>query len=175
MQEPAQELPRHIIVMGVSGTGKTTVGSALATKLSSTFIEGDKLHPASNIEKMSAGHPLDDDDRKPWLAAVAQEIGRVAARGETSVTACSALTRLYRNWLREGHTELFFVHLQADYDTLLDRMSKRRHFMPPSLLQSQFDTLENLQSDENGAGVPDVNGVEKVVASALDAVGFTRT
>ncbi|MBY6537051.1 gluconokinase [Rhodococcus sp. BP-349] len=160
--------------MGVSGTGKTTVGSALATTLGSTFIEGDTFHPKANIDKMSAGHPLNDDDRRPWLTAVAREIERVAGQGGTSVTACSALTRLYRDWLRTGFPDLFFVHLQADYDTLLDRMSRRKHFMPPSLLQSQFDTLEDLQTDEPGAGVPDVDGVQKVVAAALTAVGATR-
>ncbi|KQU28554.1 hypothetical protein ASG69_07520 [Rhodococcus sp. Leaf225] len=160
--------------MGVSGTGKTTVGSALATTLGSTFIEGDTFHPKANIDKMSAGHPLNDDDRRPWLAAVAGEIERVAGEGGTSVTACSALTRRYRDWLRGGCHDLFFVHLQADYDTLLDRMSRRKHFMPPSLLQSQFDTLEDLQADEHGAGVPDVDGVEKVVAAAVKAVGASQ-
>ena len=157
--------------MGVSGTGKTTVGSALATHLGGTFIEGDTFHPKANIDKMSTGHPLNDDDRRPWLAAVAREIERVAGEGGASVTACSALTRRYRDWLRGGYPDLFFVHLQADYNTLLERMSRRKHFMPPSLLQSQFDTLEDLQPDERGAGVPDVDGVQKVVASALTAVG----
>ncbi|WP_442973110.1 gluconokinase [Rhodococcus sp. NBC_00297] len=174
MTDHADGIPRHIVVMGVSGTGKTTVGSALATTLGSTFIEGDTFHPEANIDKMSAGHPLNDDDRRPWLAAVSGEIERVAGEGGTSVTACSALTRLYRDWLRGGYPDLFFVHLQADYDTLLDRMSRRKHFMPPSLLQSQFDTLEDLQADEHGAGVPDVDGVEKVVAAAMKAVGASR-
>ncbi|MGB3773439.1 MAG: gluconokinase [Rhodococcus sp. (in: high G+C Gram-positive bacteria)] len=161
--------------MGVSGTGKTTVGSALADKLGSTFVEGDTFHPKANIEKMSAGEPLTDDDRRPWLKEVAKQIGAVAARGESSVTACSSLKRLYRDWLRQGSADLFFVHLESDYDTLLDRMSNRKHFMPPSLLRSQFETLEELESDEHGAGVPDVDGVDKVVASALEAVGFTTS
>ncbi|GAB2502285.1 hypothetical protein GCM10027063_47020 [Promicromonospora xylanilytica] len=162
--------PRHLVVMGVTATGKTTVGRALAEELGAVFVEGDTFHPPANIEKMSAGIPLDDDDRRPWLRALAAEIARLDAAGERSVTACSALRRPYRDWLREGHGGLFFVHLDSTFDVLLDRMKRRTHFMPPSLLQSQLDTLEPLEPDEAGAVIDDTQTVDAVVADALAAV-----
>jgi gluconokinase len=162
--------PRHLVVMGVTATGKTTVGRALAEELGSVFVEGDTFHPQANIEKMSAGIPLDDDDRRPWLRALADEIARLDAVGELSVTACSALRRPYRDWLREGYAGLFFVHLDSTFDVLLDRMKRRTHFMPPSLLQSQLDTLEPLEPDEAGAVVDDSQTVDAVIADALAAV-----
>ena len=162
--------PRHLVVMGVTATGKTTVGRALAEAIGGVFVEGDTFHPPANIEKMSAGIPLDDDDRRPWLRALAHEIARVDAAGELSVTACSALRRPYRDWLREGHAGLFFVHLDSTFEVLLDRMKRRTHFMPPSLLQSQLDTLEPLEPDEAGAVIDDNQTVDAVFADALAAV-----
>lgn len=162
--------PRHVVVMGVTATGKTTVGRALADALGGVFVEGDTFHPPANIEKMSAGIPLDDDDRRPWLRALATEIARLDAAGEVSVTACSALRRVYRDWLREGYAGLFFVHLDATYDVLLDRMRRRTHFMPPSLLRSQLDTLEPLEPGERGAVIDDTQPVDAVVAASLAAV-----
>lgn len=159
--------PRHIVVMGVSGTGKTTIGLAVAERLGGVFVEGDEYHPRSNIEKMASGTPLDDDDRRPWLQALAAEIARLDGRGEISVTACSALRRVYRDWLRQGDPDLFFLHLHTDYDVLLERMEHREHFMPPSLLQSQFDTLEMLEADEWGAVIDDSLPVEGVVAASM--------
>lgn len=163
--------PRHIVVMGVTATGKTTVGTALAAALGGVFVEGDAFHPQANIEKMSAGIPLDDDDRRPWLRTLAGEIARLDAAGEISVTACSALRRRYRDWLREGNSGVFFVHLDATFDVLLDRMRRRTHFMPPSLLQSQLDTLEPLEPDESGAVIDDTQPVDAVIAASLAAVG----
>jgi gluconokinase len=162
--------PRHLVVMGVTATGKTTVGRALAEALGGVFVEGDTFHPPANIEKMSAGIPLDDDDRRPWLRALAAEIARLDAAGELSVTACSALRRPYRDWLREGYPDLFFVHLDSTFDVLLDRMKRRTHFMPPSLLQSQLDTLEPLEPDEAGSVIDDTQTVDAVIADALAAV-----
>ena len=162
--------PRHIVVMGVTATGKTTVGTALAAALGGVFVEGDAFHPQANIDKMSAGIPLDDDDRRPWLRALAGEIARLDAAGEISVTACSALRRRYRDWLREGNSGVFFVHLDATSDVLLDRMRRRTHFMPPSLLQSQLDTLEPLEPDESGAVIDDTQPVDAVIAASLAAV-----
>lgn len=162
--------PRHVVVMGVTATGKTTVGTALAAALGGVFVEGDAFHPQANIEKMSAGIPLDDEDRRPWLRALAGEVARLEAAGEISVTACSALRRRYRDWLRDGYPDLFFVHLDAPADVLLDRMRRRTHFMPPSLLQSQLDTLERLEPDEAGVVVDDTQPVEAVVAASLAAV-----
>ena len=162
--------PRHLVVMGVTATGKSTVGRALADALGGVFVEGDVFHPPANIEKMSAGIPLDDDDRRPWLRALAVEITRLDAAGEISVTACSALRRPYRDWLRQGNPELFFVHLDSTFDVLLDRMKRRTHFMPPSLLQSQLDTLEPLEPDEAGVVVDDTPPVDVVIAASLAAV-----
>lgn len=162
---------RHVVVMGVSGNGKTTVGTWLARDLGRVFIEGDTFHPQANIDKMSAGIPLDDDDRRPWLAALAEEIRRLESRGEPSVVACSALRRRYRDWLREGYRDLFFLHLEGEYATILERMRHRRHFMPPSLLTSQFETLEPLEDDELGAVVDIAPPPDQVVTAALRALG----
>ena len=161
---------RHVVVMGVTATGKTTVGRAVAEALGAVFVEGDTFHPQANIEKMSAGTPLDDDDRRPWLRALADEIARIDQTGEVSVTACSALRKVYRDWLREGSSELFFVHLDSTFDVLLDRMKRRTHFMPPSLLQSQLDTLEPLQADEAGVVVDDTQPLDAVIADSVAAV-----
>jgi gluconokinase len=169
----AQETPRHVVVMGVAGTGKSVIGQAITERLGATFVEGDQYHPQANIDKMSSGTPLDDDDRKPWLETLAAMIRELDEQGQTSVTACSALRRTYRDWLRQGHPELFFVHLHTDYDVLLERMQQREHFMPPSLLQSQFDTLEMLEEDEAGAVVDVRLSIEDVVHQSMAALRFT--
>lgn len=169
--EPAQvPLPRHVVLMGVSGNGKSTTGAWLANELGRVFIEGDDFHPPDNIAKMSSGIPLDDDDRRPWLAALATEVARLEAAGQQSVMACSALRRRYRDWLREGYPGLFFVLLDAPYETLLARMQRRDHFMPPSLLRSQFDTLEPLEPDEAGVVVSAEAPPDQVVATTLAAL-----
>lgn len=162
--------PRHVVVMGVAGTGKTSIGKAIAERMGAVFVEGDEYHPKANIDKMSSGQPLDDDDRRPWLETLAERIREIDAVGERSVVACSALRRIYRDWLRTGHPDLFFVHLHTDYDVLLDRMRKREHFMPPSLLQSQFDTLEMLEDDEDGQVVDVRVSIDEVVREAMDAL-----
>jgi gluconokinase len=171
--DSAQETPRHVVVMGVAGTGKSVIGQAVAERLGATFVEGDQYHPQANIDKMSSGTPLDDDDRKPWLETLAAMIREIDEQGQTSVTACSALRRTYRDWLRQGHPDLFFVHLHTDYDVLLERMQQREHFMPPSLLQSQFDTLEMLEEDEFGAVVDVRLSIEDVVHQSMAALRFT--
>ena len=168
--DDATASPRHIVVMGVAGTGKTSIGKAVAEELGAAFVEGDEFHPKANIDKMSSGIPLDDDDRRPWLETLAGKIRELDAEGERSVTACSALRRLYRDWLRQGHPDLFFVHLHTDYDVLLDRMQKREHFMPPSLLQSQFDTLEMLEDDESGVVVDVRVSIDEVVRAAMAGI-----
>lgn len=163
-------VPRHIVVMGVSSTGKSTIGRAVAEQLGGVFVEGDAYHPRSNVEKMTSGVPLDDEDRRPWLEALAERIRELDGQGEISVTACSALRRIYRDWLRQGHPDLFFLHLHTDYDTLLEWMEKRDHFMPPSLLQSQFDTLEMLEEDERGAVIDDSLTIEGVTDESMTAL-----
>lgn len=160
--------PRHLVVMGVSGTGKTTVAEALADGLGLRFIEGDSLHPPANIAKMSSGTPLDDDDRGPWLEILSALLASHHADGVSTVLTCSALKRSYRDVLRSGvpRDALVFVHLAAPFDVLRDRMEAREHFMPPSLLQSQFDTLEPLEADEPG----DVFDVTAPVDTVVDEV-----
>ena len=163
--------PMLVVVMGVSATGKTAVGERLAAELGVDFLEGDSFHPEANIEKMSCGIPLTDEDRQPWLKALADEIDRHAKRGESVVVTCSALRRSYRDLLRAGAPEIFFVHLHAPFDVLEKRMAHRtKHFMPTSLLQSQFDTLEPLQDDEVGAVVDVSPPLDEVVAEAVDVV-----
>lgn len=135
------------VVMGVSGCGKSSIGQAFAEAIGGTFLDGDDLHPASNIEKMAKGEPLTDADRKPWLAQVALTL---RAGQPPVVVACSALKRIYRDWIREGvGGPVTFLHLAGDKSVIADRMAAREgHFMPLSLLDSQFATLEAPGADE---------------------------
>lgn len=145
---------RHLVVMGVSGCGKTVLASLLAGRLGYRFCEADDVHPPANVEKMSQGIPLTDEDRWPWLEALATWIAEQAAAGHSTVMACSALRRSYRDVLRTGSgRDLAFVHLEGDASTILDRMNAREHFMPSSLLRSQLETLEPLQDDEVGVRI----------------------
>jgi gluconokinase len=161
----------QVIVMGVSGTGKSTIATALAEQLGWPFIEGDDLHPRSNVAKMESGEPLTDDDRAPWLEAIRERALEGAAAGRSTVITCSALKRQYRDSLRDGVGAMFFVHLHGTQEVLEPRMAKReRHFMPTGLLQSQLDTLEPLDDDEDGA-VVDISGtVDEVIDRAGRAV-----
>ena len=138
-----------IIIFGVSGAGKTTVGKLLGRELSWRFIEADDFHPTANIEKMRNGHPLTDEDRWPWLEELRQQIERSLSARKNAVLACSALKRAYRDHLRVSD-EVKFVFLRGDY-ALVERQlrSRHRHFMNANLLQSQFDNLEEPQPDEN--------------------------
>lgn len=144
-----------VVVMGVSGVGKTTIGRSLAEKLNAAFLEGDKFHPPANVEKMRTGTPLTDADREPWLRALAAEAERWAARGENAVIACSALKRRYRAILTE-RVAMRFVHLTGEPALIKARLDARvGHYMPPSLLPSQLATLEAPGADE-GAIVVDI-------------------
>jgi gluconokinase len=162
-----------LIVMGVSGSGKTTVANELAGRLHWTFEDGDRFHPKSNVQKMRAGHPLTDEDRWPWLNAIADEIGRVcAARGHV-VIACSALKRTYRDVLLRGRDDVRFVFLNGTQQLIAHRLSLRKdHFMPPGLLDSQFRTLEPPGADENAIDVsidPPVDTIVANIVSTLEA------
>ena len=156
--------PLHVVVIGVSGCGKTTVAERLRDDLGLVFAEGDAFHPRANVEKMASGRPLDDADREPWLRALADWTAKRRAEGSSTVVACSALKRAYRDILREADPDTWFLHLYADFDVLRERMSTRAHFMPVSLLQSQFDTLEPLEPDERGAAIDVSVPVDEVVA-----------
>jgi gluconokinase len=138
-----------VIVLGVSGAGKTTVGKLLARGLGWQFLEADDFHPSANIEKMRSGRPLIDEDRWPWLERLREEIKRLVAAGENAVLACSALKRTYRAYLRVSD-EVKFVFLRGDYALIEKQLrSRHSHFMKANLLQSQFDDLEEPQPDEN--------------------------
>lgn len=159
--------------MGVSGTGKSTVARELAEHLGWVFAEGDSLHPPANIDKMSAGTPLDDDDRAPWLDAISRLIASHHDRGLSSVVTCSSLKRGYRETLRSRVDDdtVFFLHLAAPFAVLLERMESRDHFMPATLLRSQFETLQPLADDETGAVIDVALPLDDVVAASIEAVG----
>jgi gluconokinase len=132
-----------VIVMGVSGSGKTTVGEALAERLGWAFYDADNFHPKENVAKMSSGTPLSDEDRKPWLEALNQLIAKNLEQHTSLILACSALKEKYRQHLSKGHEDKTkFVYLEGDFETIYTRMQARQHFMKPAMLQSQFDTLE---------------------------------
>jgi gluconokinase len=159
--------------MGVSGAGKTTVGEALAAALGWRFVEGDSFHPPANVAKMSAGVPLDDADRVPWLEALAAEIGRDDAAGRSSVVGCSALKRSYRDLLRRGALRVRFLHVHADRALLAERVAHRPgHFFPATLLDSQLAALEPLGPDEDGVVVDAALPVAEQVAAALRGLGL---
>ena len=160
----------HVVVMGVSATGKTLVAEQLAEELDCEFVEGDSLHPRQNIDKMERGIPLTDDDRWPWLQAIAELVAIRDHEGTSTVVTCSALKRSYRDVLR-GAAPTFFVHLHAPFEVLEQRMQlRRKHYMPTSLLRSQFDTLEDLGEDEDGEVVDVSPPVDEVVEEAVNAV-----
>ena len=132
-----------IIIIGVSGCGKTTVGRALAERLSATFLDADDFHPTANVEKMRAGTPLDDDDRAPWLATLNRELRTRSARGERVVLSCSGLKRRYREAISESLMHPNWIFLDGSFELIAERMRARAgHYMPESLLCSQFDALE---------------------------------
>ena len=160
--------PCALIVMGVSGSGKSTVGVALAERLGWIFADGDKFHPASNVAKMHAGIPLTDDDRWPWLKAIADEIDRGCAAGSPSVIACSALKRAYRDVLVHGRGDVRIIYLRGDQPLIAHRLALRTgHFMPPGLLASQFQTLQPPGDDEGVVAVSIDAAVDTIVDDAL--------
>ena len=139
-----------LVVMGVSGAGKTTIAKILAARLGWSYEEGDALHPQSKIAKMKAGIPLTDADRQPWLARVAAWIDRQRQSGQSGIITCSALKRSYRDAIIGDRPDVRLVYLQGSYDLIAARIAQRHdHFMPASLLRSQFDTLEEPGPDEN--------------------------
>ena len=148
-------VPFAIVVMGVSGCGKTTVASRLAQRLGWDFAEADSFHSAANVSKMQSGIPLTDADRWPWLDGIAAWIEAKRHEGRHCIVACSALKRAYRERLAKGHDDVRFVYLRGAYETIAARMAGRSgHYMPLSLLQSQFDALEEPAADEGALILP---------------------
>ena len=165
--------PRVVVVMGVSGTGKSTVGTLLAAGLGVPYAEADAFHPPANIEKMSAGTPLEDADREPWLDAIGAWARTRTGNGPglQGVVSCSALKRDYRDRLRTAAPGLFFLHLTGDRDLVADRLAQRRdHFMPGALLDSQYTALEPLQPDEQGIALTVTATPEELTDDALRAL-----
>jgi gluconokinase len=173
VSDELRKTPCALIVMGVSGSGKTTVASKLAGRLHWTFEDGDRFHPKSNVEKMSAGRPLTDEDRRPWLNAIADEVERVCKAGGHAVIACSALKRTYRDVLLRGRDDVRIVFLNGTQQLIARRLSLRKdHFMPPGLLDSQFRTLEPPGFDENAIDVSidaTVDAIVDDIVSKLEA------
>ncbi|BBZ33760.1 gluconokinase [Mycolicibacterium confluentis] len=150
-----------IVVMGVSGSGKSTVGAALAQRLRVPFADADDFHPAANIEKMSTGHPLNDDDRRPWLERIGEWLSEHSDGG---VMSCSALKHAYRDQLRQHNPDTCFLHLVGTPEVIGRRQASRPgHFMPASLLQSQFDTLEPLGDDERGLAIDVDQSIDAII------------
>lgn len=163
-----------LVVMGVSGSGKSTVAGRLAERLGWAFEDGDSFHPAGNVAKMSAGQPLTDQDRRPWLQAIADEIDRVCKAGEPAVIACSALKRAYRDILVHGRDDVRIIHLNGTQELIANRLSLRKdHFMPPELLASQFKTLEPPDASENPVTVSIDAPVEAIVDDIIRQLGLS--
>jgi gluconokinase len=155
-----------VVVMGVTGSGKSTVGTVLAKRMDVPFADADDFHSPENVAKMRGGSPLDDNDRLPWLRTIGAWLAEHRDGG--AVVTCSALRRAYRDVLREGAPDVTFLHLHGDMATVRERVAARTgHFMPESLVQSQFDALEPLQEDEKGVVIPFDLPVDDIVRRFL--------
>ncbi|OUE19792.1 Thermoresistant gluconokinase [Clavibacter michiganensis] len=168
--------PRHVVVMGISGSGKTTIATALAERLGWTFAEADEFHSEANVAKMSAGTPLTDDDRWPWLEAMRDWMGGEARAGRSTVVTCSALKRSYRDLLDSAEGDVRFVHLSGDTELIRERMKTRSgHFMPASLLPSQISTLEPLDDGERGLTLENTGTPDEVTTRIVDELGLVAS
>lgn len=164
---------QHLVIMGVAGSGKTTVATLLTERLGWPYAEADEFHPAANIEKMSAGTPLTDEDRRPWLEAIRDWLTAQTRAGISSIVTCSALKASYRDVLRAAEGQINIVHLTADPTLLAERMTARTgHFMPPALLPSQLSTLQPLADGEDGITIVVDIPPEAVADRTVDAFGL---
>ena len=171
LAEADPDLPTILIVMGVSGSGKSTIGSQLALQLRCDFEDGDWFHPARNIDKMHSGAALTDEDRAPWLIAIADFIDTARCSGSRTVIACSALKRRYRAVIIGKRPDVQLIYLKGDMDLIARRVSLRHeHFMPASLLESQFDALEEPDAEENPIVVSVEPRPREIVRQILEAL-----
>lgn len=168
----AEAKSKAIIVMGVSGAGKSSIAELLASRLDCAFVEGDQLHPASNVRKMADGIPLTDEDRWPWLALIGERLQAARSRGDDIVLTCSSLKKTYREKLRQaGGEPLYFVFLKGSPELLAERMGHRKgHFMPAALLQSQLATLESPEHEPNVVTVDIDQTIEEIVDDSIVAL-----
>lgn len=169
-------LGKTIIVMGVCGCGKSTVGNQIAANIQAKFIDGDDLHPKANIIKMASGEPLNDHDRAPWLERIRDAAFSIETKNEVGVIVCSALKKSYRERIRQGNKQVYFIHLKGDMALILDRMRQRKgHFMKETMVTSQFNTLED-PILESGVMEVNIDGSQAEVISRallqLRAAGF---
>ena len=173
MASKADKIPCALIVMGVSGSGKSTIAERLAERLAWSYEDGDKFHPPGNVAKMSAGQPLTDNDRWPWLMAIAEEIDRVCLTGKHAVIACSALKRAYRDVLVHGRSDVRIIFLNGTQALIASRLTQRKgHFMPPGLLESQFETLEPPGAAEDAVTVSIDASVDAIVDDTVRQLGL---
>ena len=171
----AKSTPCAVVLMGVSGSGKSTIAEALAGRIGWRCEDGDKFHPASNVAKMSAGQPLTDEDRWPWLKAIADEIDRLCGKEQHAVFACSALKRAYRDVLVHGRGDVRIVFLDGTKALIAGRLASRKgHFMPADLLDSQFGTLEPPKPDEGAITVSIDGSVDTIVDDILGKLKLDR-
>ncbi|HEY4199936.1 MAG TPA: gluconokinase [Devosiaceae bacterium] len=168
---------RIVVVMGVSSSGKSTVGQAIGRKLHAPFLDGDGYHPPANVEKMRAGIPLTDEDRWPWLASLATGLHDATGHKGIAIGACSALKRSYREYLAKKAGEpILFVFLSGDKAVIAERMARRHHeYMPTSLLDSQFATLELPAADEPALTVPVTDAVDKIAETVAKALPHLKS
>lgn len=163
---------KSIILMGVSGSGKSTIGAAVAREIKAKFIDGDDLHPRANIQKMASGQPLNDEDRAPWLQRLNDAAYSLNHKNESGIIVCSALKRRYRDLLRKDNDNMVFIYLKGSFEVIMARLQARSgHFMPTELLKSQFDALEEPGADEKDVICVDIDtDVEGVVGRCVAAL-----
>ncbi|MBY6236608.1 gluconokinase [Vibrio harveyi] len=160
-----------VVVMGVCASGKTTIGEHLAKKLGRKFIDGDDLHPRTNIQKMASGQPLNDDDRKPWLERIRDAAYSLESKNEHGIIVCSALKKIYRDQIREGNENVTFLFLDGSKELILERMRARQgHFMKENMVNSQFETLERPEDEPRTIFVSIDATIEDVVSNAAELI-----
>ncbi|HGY9578547.1 gluconokinase [Vibrio harveyi] len=160
-----------VVVMGVCASGKTTIGEHLAKKLGRKFIDGDDLHPRTNIQKMASGQPLNDDDRKPWLERIRDAAYSLESKNEHGIIVCSALKKIYRDQIREGNENVTFLFLDGSKELILERMRVRQgHFMKENMVNSQFEALERPEDEPRTIFVSIDATIEDVVSNAAELI-----